>query len=330
MTSVLLQPWSKGFDAASFKTYTQWGKVVRAGGQWVSMYLGGTFGVTQATIEGAWAVGLGVMLNYERSARAALNGYPQGVQHATEAMQQAQAFAFHGEAPLIFSGADFGPTDAQMPMVLDYHRALVDTYTLGIGGAYGPKKVLEKLAQQDWWPADWPLWHWGGDGSQIYPWTWVKQGPGPSYYNETIGLQVDDNMLYKPMKFWSGYGQDPDPPEVDVATRLEIPGLFTLISPSNGTAHPMASHIQSPDEDNYWKSVAPTQQIALSDCAGIHLIGQPPTGYAQYFKSTYPQVTQGPQGPKGDTGPQGPPGSQGIQGNPGKDAPTPKSFTPVY
>ncbi len=76
--------------------------------------------------------------------------------------------------------------------------------------------MLSLLSRQDWWPDDWPLWHWGGDGSTIYPWTTVKQGPGGSYYDTTIGMSVDRNTLYKPMKFWSGYGLDRIEPEDDV------------------------------------------------------------------------------------------------------------------
>ncbi len=180
-----------------------------AGYQWVSLYLGGIYGVHDYAIEAAWAAGLPVMLNYERTDDAAKGGYPVGKAAAENAMKQAKDLGFHGEAPLPFSAAD-KHFDDLTGAGLDYHRALVDVLAPEgwVGGAYGFREMLALIAQQDWWPDNWPLWHWGGDGSTIYPWTWVKQGPGGSYYDTTIGMQVDKNTLYKPMPFWTGYGPD--------------------------------------------------------------------------------------------------------------------------
>lgn len=217
MTSVLLAPRCWGMDAAGFRRFTDFARVKAAGADWVSLYIDGNNGVNRPVVEAAWSAGLRVMLNFELYEQAAKYGYDQGVIHARRAMFAATDLGFLGESPLIFSGADFNPTAAQLPAVLDYHRALVDTYTLGPGGAYGPRSVLERLSQQPWWPADWPLWHWGGDGlttgpdglpTYYFPWAWVKQGPGGSYFNATVGLQVDNNLLLKPMRFWTGYGPD--------------------------------------------------------------------------------------------------------------------------
>jgi hypothetical protein len=144
---------------------------------------------------------------------------------ANLAINEAIDLGFLGEAPLVFSGTDFSPVAAQMPAVLDYHRGLVDVFTPHgwVGGAYGPRTVLTQLSTADFWPAGWPLWHWGGDGRTIYPWAWAKQWYGksnanPPHDNTPIGITVDENTLLKPMLFWSGYGPDlpPDPPESGV------------------------------------------------------------------------------------------------------------------
>ncbi len=220
MTAVLVQPEAKGCDGVGLSTLRDFSKVRQAGYQWVSLYLGGTYGVKPYAIEAAWAAGLPVMLNYERLASDAKNGYAAGQRAAQTALGQAQALGFHGEAPLPFSAADEHFADLA-GAGLDYHRALVDVlHPEGwVGGAYGFREMLALIAQQSWWPDNWPLWHWGGDGSTIYPWTWVKQGPGGSYYDSTIGMNVDKNTLYKPMPFWSGYGTDKiDPVEDDVLT----------------------------------------------------------------------------------------------------------------
>lgn len=245
MTSILVLPEALGFDAASFKNVTNFARVKGAPGEagspnqdrhgeFVSLYIGGNHGISRTQLEAAWAVGLPVMPNFERAEDAAVHGYPTGRDHALTCMQQLEGLGFQGESPVIFSGADSGIDANEMPAVMEYHRALVENFRW-VGGAYGPRNVLERLAQADWWPDHWPLWHWGGDGSTIYPWTWVKQGPGPSYFNLTIGFGVDDNVVYRPIKMWSGYGADKLEPDDNHP---------------QGEGVPMASHItyaQAPD-----------------------------------------------------------------------------------
>lgn len=231
MTSIVMPPGSMGVDGVSLSTLRDFSKVREAGFQWVSLYLGGNYGVKSYAIEAAWAAGLPVMLNYERSASDAKNGYPAGKRAAETALTQASALGFRGEAPLPFSAADEHFVDLA-GAGLDYHRALVDVLTPQgwVGGAYGFREMLALIDKQGWWPATWPLWHWGGDGSTIYPWTWVKQGPGGSYFDKTIGLQVDRNKLYKPMRFWSGYGPDHVDPQEDDMTPAQEAKLDSVIA----------------------------------------------------------------------------------------------------
>lgn len=197
------------------------------------LYVANQYGTNRTAIERAWAAGLPVMLNYEGIADDAKNGYPAGVRAANKAIVEAKKLGFDGDCPLPFSAADQHFADLR-GAGLDYHRALVDVLTpIGwVGGAYGFKEMLELLAAQSWWPPDWPLWHWGGDGKTHYSWAWVKQGPGGSYWNETIGRQVDHNLLLKPMKFWSGDGPDPlDPQEEDMAlTDAELARIVSAVS----------------------------------------------------------------------------------------------------
>ncbi len=258
MTSVVLQPHTRGADGVGLSTLHDFSKVRAAGYQWVSLYLGGQYGVKPFAIEAAWAAGLPVMLNYERLASDAKNGYPAGQRAAQTALGQAQALGFHGEAPLPFSAADEHFADLA-GAGLDYHRALVDVLQPEgwVGGAYGFREMLALIAQQSWWPDDWPLWHWGGDGSTIYPWTWVKQGPGGSYYDSTIGMNVDRNTLYKPMPFWSGYGADKiEPVEEDDVTPEEhgwLAHVYDQLSASGPVKGPDGNPLTM-----YWA----TQQIA--------------------------------------------------------------------
>lgn len=264
MTSVLLQPGTRGCDGVSLSTLRDFSKVRAAGYEWVSLYLGGNYYVRPYAIEAAWAAGLPVMLNYERSEDDAKNGYPAGKRAAETALRQAQELGFHGEAPLPFSAADKHFADLA-GAGLDYHRALVDVFTPHgwTGGAYGFREMLALIAQQEWWPDDWPLWHWGGDGSTIYPWTWVKQGPGGSYFDTTIGLQVDNNRLYKPMRFWSGYGTD----------KIEEPDMTSeehdAVMKTEGMVNDILRYVSVPDPGHgtsmYWAALETHGAIVRTD-----------------------------------------------------------------
>ena len=222
MASVLLQPTFKpqgncdGVDAVSLSVIRDFSIIANAGYLWNSQYLGGTFGTHSYNIEASWRAGLPIMLNYERQPDAAKGGYPAGRLAAETAIRQAKELGFLGEAPIVFSGADKYFPDLR-GAGLEYHRAIVDVmhWEGWAGGAYGFKAMLDLVAAADWWPADWPLWHWGGDGYAIQPWATVKQwyGQKPAHYgdprdNSGIGFAIDENTLLKPMRFWSGYGPD--------------------------------------------------------------------------------------------------------------------------
>lgn len=229
MTAVLLQPGVDGIDSIHLSRLQDWSPIATAKYPWASVYIGGDYGVISSAVEAAWRAGIVLNPNFERLPDAAKRGYSEGVRHARLAISQLLELGFLGEAPVIFSGSDTGFTDAELPAAMDYHRALVDVLApIGWkGGAYGLRKVMEKLVQQPWWPADWPIWHWGGDGYNIWWWAWVKQWYGrkpvemPDPYDERhdisgIPFAIDENTLFKPMEFWSGYGPVPPSPRRDI------------------------------------------------------------------------------------------------------------------
>lgn len=232
MTSALLQPDATMVDGVGLTELQDHSVVRDAGYVAESLYVGNRYGTNRTAIERAWAAGLPVMLNYEGIEDDAKNGYQAGKRAALDAIKEAQRLGFNGDCPLPFSAADKHFADIA-GAGLDYHRAVVDVFASEVGwdgGGYGFKEMLELLPQQDWWPPTWPLWHWGGDGKVRYSWAWVKQGPGGSYFNPTIGIQVDHNTLLKPMRFWSGDGPDQLDPEDknDTPAPLEadMPTLF--------------------------------------------------------------------------------------------------------
>lgn len=213
MTSLLLQPDATMVDGVSLTYLPDHSVIKKAGYQAEILYVANKYGTNRTAIERAWAAGVPVMLNYEGIEDDAKNGYPAGKRAALLAIVEAKKLGFNGDCPLPFSGSDRHFADI-WGAGLQYHRALVDVFSsIGwVAGAYGFKEMLAALSQQTWWPDDWPLWHWGGDGTAHYDWAHVKQGPGGSYYNPVIKCSVDHNLLLKPMRFWTGDGPDQPPP----------------------------------------------------------------------------------------------------------------------
>lgn len=213
---------SDGIDAAGMIATTDYSSVVLAGYGWMSMYVGGLYGVASRHIEAAWEVGLKVMLNFERSASAGMGGAPIGEQYARLCLQQVKGLGHLGETAVVFSFVDFGPTFSQFATLDACHHAMVDVMGAGgvPGGAYGPPVYLRHLAAQPWWPADWPLWQWGGAGDVEW-WTTAKQWIRPTHPRyEFIPFTIDENTLERPLAFWSGYGSNPpSPPD----PTLEVP-----------------------------------------------------------------------------------------------------------
>lgn len=332
MTSVLLERGSDGVDGVSLSTCHDFGPIAAAGYQWNSQYAGYTYGTHSYAIEASWAAGLPVMPNVEAEPDAAKGGYARGQQMAEKAIVDLTRLGFLGECPVPFSAADKTFTDMH-GAGLDYHRALVDV--LGghgwIGGAYGMKAMMELLPQQSWWPADWPIWHWGGDGYFLYDWAWAKQWYGHKPQNmpppldvthdaSGIPFTIDENTLLKPMRFWSGYGPDrpPDPPEVDMELFVyqcnDADAAFLGLSNATGIV-PWVEWLSGGRKAQYLADGLAVKQAMVGSFANCTLIGALPQGDSRHtwVASDFAQTSG--TGPKGD---------------PGKDAPTPKSFTPVY
>lgn len=317
MTSVLLQPGTDGLDAASFAKVRDFTAVAAAGYDWLSLYLGGTYGVGTATIEAAWAAGLPIMWNYERDPKAGLGGAVAGRAAAITALHQGRDLGFDGDAAITFSLVDFGPTAVQLPTILDAHHALVDL--LGpeawIGGSYGPKIVLERLVQQSWWPDDWPLWHWGGDGFTRYDWAWAKQwfGAKPAelpapldrlHSRAAIGYATDENTLLKPMRFWSGYGtdRDVDPTEDEMEFAIyqcsDADAAFLGLSNANGIV-PWVEWLSGSRKAQYAADGLPEKPTSVAGLANCTLIGAIPQGDSRHVwsKTDFAQISTG--GPHG-------------------------------
>lgn len=256
-----MPPGADGLDSVHFQNLLDWTPIRQAGYPWASIYIGGIYGTTKASIEAAWRAGVVLMPNFERSPDAAKGGALVGQIHAGTAVQQLQVLGFRGESPVVFSGSDTGFTVAELPAALDYHHALVDVLgPIGwTGGAYGLKRVMELLPLQSWWPPDWPIWHWGGDGYAMYSWAWAKQWyghkpkgmPEPFHVEHDLSdipFAVDENTLMRSMRFWSGYGDDKVDP---IPLEDDMPKIITNAEPYPQWEEPAAIGDIPPDGANW-------------------------------------------------------------------------------
>ncbi|KAJ3033762.1 hypothetical protein HDV00_005837 [Rhizophlyctis rosea] len=90
------------------------------------------------------AAGLYVVSNWEYAADAALNGYNQGVQDATQAAQQHTDNGGPADRPIYFS-VDFDATSSQMATVLAYFDGIISVLGVNRTGAYGSFAVIKAL-----------------------------------------------------------------------------------------------------------------------------------------------------------------------------------------
>jgi hypothetical protein len=217
VTSTLVDAGAIGYDAAGFVGLRPSGfaAMKAAGASWVSLYIGGKFGVTSATIEAAWNAGLQVSPNYERAATLGLGGDTAGANAAVEARSELEALGFVGEATVFFSFVDFAATTAQYPILDACVQGCLANWPDNwvTPGMYGDGLWLNHLAQQPWW--DGPLWYWAGDPQLIQPACTVKQRLRPTLDTSGFGVAVDEDVTIQPVRMWTGYGPDPLDPAVE-------------------------------------------------------------------------------------------------------------------
>jgi hypothetical protein len=201
-----------------------------AGADWVSLYIGGKYGVTSATIEAAWNAGLQVSPNYERAATLGLGGDTAGANAAVEARSELEALCFQGEATVFFSFVDFAATASQYPILDACVQGCLANWPDGweTPGMYGDGLWLNHLAEQPWWNG--PLWYWAGRPTAIQPACTVKQRLAPTLDTSGFGVAVDEDVTIQPVRMWTGYGPDPLNPEDDVLTADDLTAISGIVT----------------------------------------------------------------------------------------------------
>lgn len=219
-----------GIDGAGMAGTTNYLPVAQAGYRFMSMYLGGRYGVHRNNVEAAWAVGLPVVLNWERDANYWTKGYVAGVEAARIAVEvDAPALGWEGQGPIIFSFADSNVSD--VGLADETHRGMVDGMQGRgrVGGAYGPPVYLRHLVQQPWWPQAWPLWQWAGAGGVEW-WTTIKQEFNHTHNNTAVGFAVDENYTVQPVTAWTGDGLNPEEEDLTPDEHQLLQSIFDVLT----------------------------------------------------------------------------------------------------
>ena len=200
MSTVLLMPGETGIDALSHPDYQA---VKDAGHSFVSVYVQPDR-TDRALIERIWGAGLVVILNKEGSETAWSGGFAKGRQYAIEAIRDATDLGWEGESGIIFSLADSTVTD--YAVADEAFKGVIQTMGNIESGGYGEQNYLRHLSTQSWVPPNFKFWQWKNNGP-TESWADMRQTSGG-----TIGgIDVDYNIVKKPILAWSGYGNERKP-----------------------------------------------------------------------------------------------------------------------
>ena len=116
--------------------------------------------LTKAEADSYLAAGIQIVSNWEYATDAALKGFNQGVQDATEGAKQ-QAACGGPKAPIIFS-VDFDATEAQQAAINAYLQGAASVIGLARTGVYGGYYVVKRCLDAGVATFGWQTYAWSG------------------------------------------------------------------------------------------------------------------------------------------------------------------------
>ena len=145
--------------------------------------------------------GLGILLNWEQEAGAALSGRDRGVYHGQVCTEMATALDYPKDLPIAVS-VDVGITAAQLPVVADYFYGFKSQcpWTLTVyGGTFVGDYLVNAGFVEGIWQAAAGSWSpKSSDHVFLRQWVGVKN-PGIGQFMPG----VDDNTVIRPFPIWS-------------------------------------------------------------------------------------------------------------------------------
>jgi hypothetical protein len=164
--------WSKPSPAA----------LVRAGKEFVCRYLAylpNGKALSPSEREALHAAGLSIVLNWEQASGDMLKGYAKGLEHAREAVRQADALGAPHDVPIYFSCDVDVTTSSEMDAVTTYLQGAIAVLGRHRVGVYGEYSVIEALVPN---VCDW--------GWQTYAWSGGRVSSKAHIYQYKNGVQV--------------------------------------------------------------------------------------------------------------------------------------------
>lgn len=207
------------------------GSAIKAGGfNFVCRYL--SFDVTGKNISAGEAQdilgnGLGLVLVWESSSSAALQGHDRGVSDAQNALSQARAIGFPDDRPLYFA-VDFDEADtaAQNNALASYFDGVVSVIGLnrtGIYSGYYPIKRLHEAGKVTW------LWQTlGWSGGQVYDGVHIYQN-GQSAFGS--GADIDEARQADYGAWGAGSSVESTPPVPSPVIEVSQPSPVAAAGP---------------------------------------------------------------------------------------------------
>jgi Domain of unknown function (DUF1906) len=252
--------------------------------------------LTRAEADSYRAAGIDIVSNWEYYADAALGGYWQGVDDATEALRQHAECGGGPDDPIYFS-VDWDAQSWQWPAIADYFDGIASVLPLRRIGAYGGVSVIAALFDTGLITYGW----------QTYAWSYGRWDPRAQLRQVKNGIYVGGQECDR-NEAWAAdfgaWGQSvPPPPEGDGTVLLNAPfdpGRVDLfwVGPGGEVFHRWGPG----DIDALWAGAGDTESLAgvvvpgtltaawTYDAAGVNLagLGAPddaacPYGSGQYW-----------------------------------------------
>jgi hypothetical protein len=268
--------------------------------------------VTRDEIRRLADAGILMMVNYEQGESTTLGGETAGRRHGPVAGDWRAFLEMPDELPIVIS-TDVGVTRAQYSAISDFCAAFSETGGGTIGHYHGTTlcaHLEDQGLNELTWMAMATSWSPGGETSAVH----VRQK------GYVLG-SCDANYVRKPTPFWNFNGEaDKNQPEVDMAKLTLFPCAdadAVFVGMFDGRQVHTVTHCTWQDVEHYKADGVPIFETSVGGFRWVTLLGDLPAPGSdsrhEWTGGEFRRVV-----------------SQGTKGDPGRDAPIPIRFEPVY
>lgn len=249
--------------------------LVQRGVKLALRYIGGSPGkrLTAPERDRLFDAGIAILLNWEQSPEAPLEGGPKGAEHGADAKEQAEALGYPTDMPILVS-VDTDITSSTISAAEAYVRSFAETcrpFPIGLYGDTDMIKAVKDITQVNWLPN---ATSWSNAASPARQLVHIRQRKTVKVDIDGDGqpdIAFDPNDIEKPVRAWfpgvapvrAGHQEDDDMPQAQLpatAALVTIPGLANAFLVGVGPA----LHLD-PVLFNHYRNVVGLPLVQVSD-----------------------------------------------------------------